>query len=179
MTLPKPASMELFATAYIALGSNLGDRKVTIDSAIASLRHTAGIEVSAMSQIFETAAVGPAGQGPYLNAAAELRTSLTPRGLLNAFLAIESAHGRVRRNHERWGPRVLDIDLLLYDLCIIDEPGLHVPHPRLAERAFVLVPLAQIAPAVIHPGLGHSIQFLLDHLIAQAPSEYSAVAPCC
>src|SRR5687768_654753 len=137
--------------AYIALGSNLGDRHANIRSALIQLDATSGIEAIKISSIIETAPVGPPGQGPYLNAAARLVTTLTPQQLLQRFLEIEAAHGRDRTKQLRWGARQLDLDLLLYGDQIIDEPGLRVPHPCMTERSFVLIPLAEIAPDVIHP----------------------------
>lgn len=158
-------------TAYIALGSNLGDRHAMIRSALTSLRATPGVEVIAVSRIIETAPVGGPGQGAYLNAAAELRTTLSPRDLLNTCLSIERAHGRDRASAQHWGPRVLDIDLLLYGGRIIDEPGLCVPHPRMLERRFVLAPLAEIAPAAMHPIEGLTIESLLDRLGSRGGME--------
>lgn len=161
--------------AFAALGSNLGDREAHISGAISQLQHTPGIEFIRVSRIIETAPVGPLGQGPYLNGAIGLRTTLSPRHLLNRFLEIESAHGRNRAHSQRWGSRELDIDLLLYGDHVINEPGLHVPHPRMAERLFVLQPLAEIAPNVVHPLLGVSLQSLLDRLSA-APQEMQTSA---
>ena len=137
--------------AYIALGSNLGDRGALILAALEDLRRTAGIEVLKVSDLVETDPVGPPGQSRYLNAAAMLRTTLQPVALLARLLAVEAQHGRDRRSQARWGPRTIDLDLLLYGDRIIDQPGLHLPHPRMCEREFVLRPLAQIAGAVVHP----------------------------
>jgi len=156
--------------AYIALGANLGDRRAAIESALAALDDHAAIEVTAVSPIIETEPVGPP-QGRYLNAAARLRTTLAPRALLAVMLDIEAAHGRRRGDEVRWGPRRLDLDLLLYGDRIIDEPGLRVPHPRLAERSFVLEPLAAIADDVIHPGLGVTIEWLRRRPIRLQPRD--------
>ncbi len=141
----------MLETAYIALGSNLGDRSSNILGALDAFRAHPGIELVVCSSIIETDPVGPEGQGPYLNAVACVRTELNPRDLLDAFLAIEQQFGRDRANEQRWGPRTLDLDLLIYANRVIDEPGLSVPHPRLHERDFVLIPLAEIAPEIMVP----------------------------
>src|SRR5688572_15878577 len=121
--------MKKDAIAYIALGSNLGDREQHIKAAIESLRATPQIQVVAVSDIFETPPFGPIDQGPFLNAAAKLKTPLLARELLSHCLRIEAAQGRTRDPVQRWGPRTLDIDLLLYGDLAIDEPGLQLPHP--------------------------------------------------
>jgi 2-amino-4-hydroxy-6-hydroxymethyldihydropteridine diphosphokinase len=151
-------------TAYIALGANLGDRRRQLESALADLEAIEGVEVRAVSDFLETRPQGPVEQGPYLNAAAALGCAIEPRPLLDAMLAIEVAHGRDRAREQRWGPRTLDLDLLLYGDRVIDEPGLVVPHPRLHERPFVLVPLARIAPDAVHPRLGLTVRSLRDRL---------------
>lgn len=130
--------------AYLGLGSNLGDREAMLRAAIAALDATPDVRVTAVSSLYETPPWGPVPQGPYLNACVALDTTLSPRELLTLCLAIERDHGRERAI--RWGPRTLDIDVLLYGDEAIDEEGLIVPHPRMTERAFVLVPLAEIAP---------------------------------
>jgi len=130
--------------AYLGLGSNLGDREALLRAAIAALDATPGVRVTSISSLYETPPWGPVPQGPYLNACVALDTTLSPRELLTLCLAIERDHGRERAI--RWGPRTLDMDVLLYGDESIDEEGLIVPHPRMAERAFVLVPLAEIAP---------------------------------
>src|SRR5262245_45804846 len=133
--------------AYIALGSNLGNRQSNLDRALAELRQHPGIAVERVSSYHETEPVGgPAGQGNYLNAVAELRTESTAAQLLQALLPIEERMGRVRTEH--WGPRVIDLDLLLFGTDIIDiheaNIDLRVPHPRMHERRFVLEPLVEI-----------------------------------
>ena len=149
--------------AYIALGSNLGDRAATIRSALAELAASPGVEVVAVSALAETDPVGYADQPRFLNGAAAVETSLPPRELLELLLEIERRHGRVREGVPAQGPRTLDLDLLLYGEAEIDEPGLRVPHPRLHERAFVLEPLAELDPALEVPGKG-TIQALLARL---------------
>jgi 2-amino-4-hydroxy-6-hydroxymethyldihydropteridine diphosphokinase len=113
-----------------------------------------------VSDAIETDPVGPVPQGRFLNAAATLHTALEARDLLDQLLAIERQRGRTRAREERWGPRTLDLDLLLYGDRIIEEPGLSIPHPRLHERTFVLAPLSQIAPDVVVPTLGRTIREL-------------------
>ncbi len=135
-------------TAFLGLGSNLGDRQANLRRAVDLLAGTDGIEVIRTSAVYETAPVGPP-QPDYLNAVVEVRTTRSPRALLDAGLAVERALGRVR--DVRWGPRTLDVDLLRYGDEHIDEPGLVVPHPRMHERAFVLVPLRELDPSAPEP----------------------------
>jgi len=150
--------------ACIALGSNLGDRRATITSAFDALAQIPSTSLDARSELVETDPVGPIDQPSYLNAAALIHTLLTPRDLLDALFSIERDHDRNRAHEERWGPRTLDLDLLLYADERIEEPGLTVPHPRLHERLFVLEPLAQVAPGTVVPGLGRSVADLLAEL---------------
>jgi 2-amino-4-hydroxy-6-hydroxymethyldihydropteridine diphosphokinase len=149
-------------TAYIGMGSNLGERDVTIRDALELLAADPELEVEAVSSIRETDPVGVVDQPPFLNAAIRLVTDLAPHPLLERLLAVEQQLGRVRTG-ERYGPRTIDLDLLLYGDEIVDEPGLRVPHPRLAERRFVLEPLAELDPGLVVPGLG-PIQALLSEL---------------
>jgi 2-amino-4-hydroxy-6-hydroxymethyldihydropteridine diphosphokinase len=149
--------------AYLALGSNLGDRWAYLRGAVEALDRLQGSRVVAASRVYETDPVGgPAGQGPYLNAAIVLDTELEPRALISALLAIEKERGRERR--ERWGARTLDLDLLLYDDEAISEADLTVPHPRLAERAFVLAPLADLASDLVPVGMGRTVSDLLSEV---------------
>jgi 2-amino-4-hydroxy-6-hydroxymethyldihydropteridine diphosphokinase len=144
--------------AYVAIGTNLGDRDAHLALALRRLAALPDTELVAVSPVYETDPVGPPPQGPYLNAAVHLRTRLAPRALLDALLAIEQEAGRVRGVRD--APRTLDLDLLLYGDQVLDEPGLVVPHPRLAERPFVLEPLTAIAPTLVHPTRGETIATL-------------------
>lgn len=149
--------------AYIALGSNLGDRAQTLDAASERLRTSPGVTLISRSRYYETAPVGgPPGQSPYLNAAAHLHTTLSPDDLLALLHLIEADLGRVRSVQD--APRTLDLDLLLYDDLVRIAPAPIVPHPRMHLREFVLQPLADIAPDVLHPVLHQSITQLLEQL---------------
>ncbi|HET8893403.1 MAG TPA: 2-amino-4-hydroxy-6-hydroxymethyldihydropteridine diphosphokinase [Gaiellaceae bacterium] len=146
--------------AYVALGSNLGDREATLRAAVDALAATEGVEVVAVSRLIDTAPVGNVDQPRFLNGVVALETELPARELLDLLLAVEQRFGRVREGVPAQGPRTLDLDLLLYGDAQIDEPGLRVPHPRLHERSFVLEPLADVAPGLEVPGKG-PIQALL------------------
>jgi 2-amino-4-hydroxy-6-hydroxymethyldihydropteridine diphosphokinase len=139
--------------AYIGLGANLGDRQVTVRAAVAALDAMDGIEVVAVSSFRETDPVDYLDQPRFLNAAVAVETSLAPRELLDALLAVERSLGRTREG-PRFGPRTIDLDLLLYGGESFDEPGLTVPHPRLHERVFALEPLAELDPGLLIPGKG-------------------------
>jgi 2-amino-4-hydroxy-6-hydroxymethyldihydropteridine diphosphokinase len=153
------------ARAWIALGANLGDRRRTIEQALDLLRKSPGITVEAVSTLIETEPVGgPPGQPLYLNGAAELRTGLAPRDLLNVLLAVEKQLGRDRSSGIRNAPRPIDLDLLLYESVILDSPDLTIPHPRMHERQFVLRPMGEIAPDVIHPVLKKTVRELTEML---------------
>ena len=130
--------------AYLGLGSNLGDRLAHLQAAVDGLARTPGLAVVAVSPVYETAPVGGPPQDDYFNAVVALDTDLTPHDLLRIAQGLEDAEHRVRR--ERWGPRTLDVDVLLVGDEAVDDPDLVVPHPRLTERAFVLVPLADLDP---------------------------------
>jgi len=132
--------------AYVGLGANLGDREATIRRAVELLGATPRIEVVAVSTLRETDPVGYADQPRFLNGVAALDIALSPRELLDRLLAVERELGRVRGEGPRFGPRTIDLDLLLHGDEVVDEPGLVVPHPRLAERRFVLEPLHELDP---------------------------------
>ena len=151
--------------AYVGLGSNLGDRAAYLLLGLSALSRLPKTHLLRLSPVYETDPVGPP-QPPYLNMVAELETALSPTGLLAEMLRIEKALGRERR--ERWGPRTLDLDLLLYGDLVLEEEGLSVPHPRLHERAFVLVPLLDLLPEGRHPLLGQSFAELLASLDASS-----------
>jgi 2-amino-4-hydroxy-6-hydroxymethyldihydropteridine diphosphokinase len=139
--------------AYIGVGANLGDREATMRAALAALDATPGVRVVAVSSFVETEPVGYLDQPRFLNAAAAVETDLDARGLLDALLAVERELGRTR-DGPRYGPRTIDLDLLLFGDERLDEPGLTVPHPRLHERQFVLDPLAELDPELAVPGVG-------------------------
>jgi 2-amino-4-hydroxy-6-hydroxymethyldihydropteridine diphosphokinase len=141
------------ARAYVGLGANLGPKEVTILRAVDLLGATPGIEVLELSRLRETDPVGVTEQPQFLNGAVALETTLSPRELLDVLLRIERELGRVREG-ERWGPRTIDLDLLVYGDETVDEPGLRIPHPRLHERRFALEPLAELEPELDVPGLG-------------------------
>ncbi len=136
--------------AALGLGSNLGDTKANIDGAVAALNAVLGILVLQKSADYRTPPWGPVPQDDYRNCCITVETILSPRALLNASLDVERQLGRVR--DLRWGPRTIDIDLLIYDHARVVEDGLQVPHPRMGERAFVLIPLAEIWPEAPLPG---------------------------
>jgi 2-amino-4-hydroxy-6-hydroxymethyldihydropteridine diphosphokinase len=157
----------------IALGSNLGDRVATLDAAVRRLGEIPGIAVLKSSRWHETAPVGgPAGQGKFLNGAVLLETSLSPEELLAALRRVETDCGRGRDVH--WGPRTLDLDLLLYDDLVYATADLAIPHPRMAWRRFVLQPAAEVAPEMVHPTSGWTVGQLLEHLDSSPP--YLAIA---
>ena len=139
--------------AAIGLGANLGDAAATLREAIAELARLPRTELLRASRLYRTPAWGVTEQPDFINAVAVLETELDARSLLDALLAIEREYGRVRVVGERWGPRTLDLDLLLYGDAVIDAPGLRVPHPHLHERAFALLPLLEIWPDVAIPGV--------------------------
>jgi 2-amino-4-hydroxy-6-hydroxymethyldihydropteridine diphosphokinase len=137
-------------TAYVGLGANLGDRLANLQRAVDLLAEVPGVAVVRSSRVYETEPVGGPDQPEYLNAVVEIRTDLSANGVLEACLGVEARMGRVRT--ERWGPRPIDLDILTYDDRTIDEPDLVVPHPRMHERGFVLVPLAELDTDPMLPG---------------------------
>jgi 2-amino-4-hydroxy-6-hydroxymethyldihydropteridine diphosphokinase len=141
------------ARAFVGLGANLGDREATIRGALELLDASPDVEVVAVSTLRETDPIGFLDQPRFLNGAAALDTSLGPRALLERLLAVERELGRTR-DGPRFGPRTIDLDLLLYGPDVVDEPGLRVPHPRLPERRFALEPLAELDPGLVVPGAG-------------------------
>ncbi len=150
MTLPPDPPVR----AFVGLGSNLGDSQAILMEAMFALDELPQTSVRAESMLYRTPAWGRTDQPDFINAVVELQTRLVPEVLLQQLLALERRFGRVRVDGDRWGPRELDLDLLLHGETVLDTPGLHLPHPRLAERAFVLVPLAEIAPTLEVPGRG-------------------------
>ena len=149
------------ATAFIGIGSNLGDRETHLRRALDLLAAEDGIEVVAVSGLRETEPVGPVEQGPFLNGAVQVSTDLPPQQLLARLLDVEQRLGRVR--DVRFGPRTIDLDLLVYGDETADEPGLTLPHPRLHERRFALEPLAELDPSLVVPGRG-PVSALLSEL---------------
>ncbi len=150
------------ARAYVGLGANLGDRAATLLRAVALLGDENGVEVVSVSSFRDTEPVGLVEQPRFLNGAVELETRLAPRELLARLLAVEARLGRRREGH-RFGPRAIDLDLLLYEGEEVDEPGLTVPHPRLRERRFALEPLAELDPGLVVAG-GETVGKLLARL---------------
>lgn len=160
--------------AYVAMGSNLNDPAGNIIRAASELGTIPGVRVIATSRLYTTAPVGVVDQPDFVNAVAMLEVSCTARDLLDGLLELERRYGRSRENERRWGPRTLDLDLLLFCGRTIDEPGLTVPHPRMAERLFVLEPLADLAPAVTPPGWTMSVGSMLERLRSAAAQEAGA-----
>jgi 2-amino-4-hydroxy-6-hydroxymethyldihydropteridine diphosphokinase len=148
---------------FIALGSNQGDRELNLLRAIAEIGRLTATRITALSSFYDTQPIGPVNQDNFLNATLKLETSLSPHQLLDELQRIETAvFKRVRTVH--WGPRPMDLDILFYGDLVLTEEELTIPHPRLHERGFVLVPLAEIAPEFIHPVLHESVSELLASL---------------
>lgn len=156
MTPAVGADLSRPVAGFVGLGSNLGDSVRTLQAALEALDRLPGIRVVRASRFYRTPAWGLESQPDFVNAVALVETSLSARALLEAMLQLEREAGRERREDgsDRWGPRTLDLDLLLYGDAVIDQPGLRLPHPHLHERAFALVPLVEIAPGAVIPGLG-------------------------
>jgi 2-amino-4-hydroxy-6-hydroxymethyldihydropteridine diphosphokinase len=151
------------SSVYVALGSNLGERELNLLRAIAEIGKLPGTKVTALSGFYDTRPVGPVVQDNFLNAVLRLETSLTPHQLLGELQRIETGVFRRKRTVE-WGPRVIDLDIIFFGDRVVAEDVLTIPHPRLHERGFVLVPLAEIAPEFIHPLLGKSTVEILQSL---------------
>lgn len=152
-------------TAYIGLGSNIGDREAKLNSAVALLKEVNEVEVTSVSSYYNTAPVGYEQQPDFLNAVAEIKTTLSADKLLQVCNNIEKELRRERI--VRWGPRTIDLDILLYGELIINEEHLTVPHPRMHERKFVLEPLSEIAPNAIHPVYGQTVYEMYQTLLKQ------------
>lgn len=144
------------ATAFVGLGANLGDAQASVRAAAVRLGQLPETECLALSRLYRTPAWGLEAQPDFINAVAVLRTALEPVTLLEHLLAVEREFGRDRSREQRWGPRRLDLDLLLFGDRVLDVPGLQLPHPRLHERAFALVPLLDVAPDAWIPGHGYA-----------------------
>lgn len=151
------------ACAYVGLGSNLGQPVLQIRRGYEALAALPESRLVAESPLYKNDAVGPTPQPPFVNGVAEIETALSPHELLNALLETERAMGRMR-DGSRWGPRTIDLDLLTYGDCEIDDENLTLPHPEMSRRRFVLLPLSDIAPCLVIPGCGP-----IDTLLAQAP----------
>lgn len=153
------------ARAFVGVGSNVGDREAHLARARAGLASLPDTQLVGWSRVYETDPVGPVAQARFLNAAAELATTLGPRDLLAGLRGIEREAGREPGDRRvRWGPRTLDLDILLYDDLVLQEADLVVPHPRMHERAFVLRPLVDLDPGVLHPALARTAAELLRGL---------------
>lgn len=146
-------------TAFLSLGSNLGDRLGNLKRAVEKIKEPSQIMVTKVSPVYETEPVGRENQGWFLNLVLQVETSLEPFALLERLSSIEDQMGRKRE--KRWGSRNIDLDILLYDTRMVNSERLTIPHPRMHERRFVLVPLAQIAPKLLHPRLKKNIEELL------------------
>ena len=163
-------SKVFFHTAYVALGSNLGDKEANLRKALELLEER-GVEVVKTSSFICTEPYGVTDQPQFLNGVCEVRTSLVPLALLHTLLEIEQEMGRVRLRH--WGERNIDLDLLLYEDVVLDTPELKLPHPDMQNRDFVLLPLSEIAPKLVHPILQKSIEELSNLYISKRAVIFS------
>jgi 2-amino-4-hydroxy-6-hydroxymethyldihydropteridine diphosphokinase len=150
--------------AFIGLGSNLGDREAQIRRAIEEMRRVPRTMVARVSSLYDTAPVGDVDQPRFLNAVAWVETDLTPGELLWNLLLVEQRLGRVRVKAKRWGPRTIDLDLLFYGDQVLEEPGLTLPHPEAHQRAFVLLPMAELDPEYVHPVSGETVAAMLERV---------------
>ncbi len=171
-----PTSATTTTQVAIALGSNLGDSRATLEAALVDLDQSPGVQLLRRSSWYRSAPVGPP-QPDYLNGCSLLEVALSPEALLDCLQAIEGRHGRVRA--ERWGPRTLDLDLLLYGDLRLEGERLQIPHPRMAERPFVLVPLAEIAPDWRDPRSGLTVAALAAALPPDPGLKRLAESPGC
>jgi 2-amino-4-hydroxy-6-hydroxymethyldihydropteridine diphosphokinase len=157
-------------TAYLGLGANLGERDANINRALVELVRTGACRLTRVSSVYETDPVGIADQPDFLNAAAAVETALPPHELLRTIRSIERGLGREKTR--KWGPRHIDIDILLYgDMCVT-EGSLEIPHPEMHRRAFVLVPLTEIAPAAVHPRLGCTVEQMSADIGSEGVRKY-------
>ena len=158
--------------AYLGLGSNLGNRQDALFAARDAIAALPKVRAGRLSPLYDTPPMGPQDQGRYLNAVLEIDTALTPNDLIAHLQSIEKSLGRPPRPHRpHWGPRVIDLDILLAGDTTCDQPGLTIPHPRMAERWFVLKPLADLAPDLVHPVTGKTIADMLADLETLAPDD--------
>jgi 2-amino-4-hydroxy-6-hydroxymethyldihydropteridine diphosphokinase len=158
--------------AFIGLGSNLGDREANLRQALESLAQAPQTTVVRASSLYDTEPIGVEDQPHFLNAVAQLETQLTPRQLLWNLMLVERRLGRVRT--QRWGPRTIDLDLLLYEDVVMEEDDLELPHPELAKRSFVLVPLVELEPLLPHPVTGETMLSLLQRLGARPLAKHGS-----
>jgi 2-amino-4-hydroxy-6-hydroxymethyldihydropteridine diphosphokinase len=164
-------------TVYLALGSNLGDRQQHLANAQRALKRLPETVIAGQSPVYETDPVGPQDQGPFLNSVLALATRLGPRLLLGHTQRIEREAGRARQpDRPKWGPRELDLDILVFSDRRIRQPGLTVPHPHLGERWFVLKPLADLAPELVPPGFERTVRDMLAALESEQPAKASEPA---
>ena len=160
--------------AYIAIGSNLGDRRAYLEAGFSEVAALPSTRITAVSRAYETPPLGPVAQPDFLNAVFAIETSLAPEPLLAALLAAEKKYQRQRRIH--WGPRTLDLDLLLYGECVVESAALTLPHPHMHERSFVLVPLCEIAPRLSHLVTGRPFTEYLAELNGREAKDVGPLA---